>query len=76
MEIQQRVVYSRRSKIQAWCEVVRGVLQGSVLGPLLFTLFTNDLPNVIENYSVNLCADDTAIYFSSKNPLKVQKIQL
>lgn len=53
----------------AWCEVMRGVLKGSILGPLLFTLFMNDLPNVIGNCSVDLCADDTAIYF-----LEVHKV--
>lgn len=53
----------------AWQEVVRGVLQSSILGPLLFALFMKDLPNVIENCSMNLYADGTAIYFSSKDPL-------
>ena len=61
MHRQQRVVVGGAKS--AWCEVVRGVLQGSILGRLLFTLFTNDLPNVIGNCSVDLCADDAAIYF-------------
>lgn len=51
----------------AWREVVREVPQGSILGFLLFTLFMNDLPNVIGNCSVNLYADDTTIYYSSRH---------
>ena len=45
--------------------VHEGVSQGFILGPLLFY---NDLPNVAQHCSINLCADDTAFYFSSDNP--------
>ena len=72
MERQQRIVVGA-AKL-AWCEVVRGGLQSSILGPLLFTLFMNDLPNISENFSVNLYADHTAIYFSSKDHLGIQEV--
>lgn len=39
-----------------------GVLQGSILGSLLFTLYINDLPNIINNKSKSvLFTDDTSV---------------
>ena len=44
-----------------WTEVASGVPQGSVLGPLLFLIYVNDLPEVVQ-CSVNLFVDDTKLY--------------
>ena len=48
-----------------------GVPQGSVLGPLLFLLFINDIANDIQSL-VRLFADDSSLIFSSTNPLEVE----
>ena len=45
----------------SWSEVVSGVPQGSVLGPILFILYINDLINVV-TCDINIFADDTKIY--------------
>ena len=44
-----------------WIGVQSGVLQGSVLGPLLFILYVNDVPDLIES-NLKMFADDTKIY--------------
>ncbi len=47
-------------------ELTIGVPQGSVLGPILFTLFVNDLNQHVHTGTANLYADDTLIYCSGK----------
>lgn len=41
-----------------------GVPQGICLGPLLYTIFTNDLPHVLKKTSISMYADDSTIYTS------------
>jgi hypothetical protein len=57
-------------------EIKYGVREGSVLGPLLFLMFINDLPRVIQNAEVVLFADDTSILITENNTLLLkEKIQ-
>ena len=56
----QRVMVN--GKYSEWDTVEYGVPQGSILGPLLFIMYTNDLTKCIRNSEVLLYADDTVIY--------------
>ena len=48
-------------------DITRGVLQGSELGLVLFIIYTNDLPNALIESKRILFADDTTVYYSSRN---------
>ena len=58
-ECKQRVVVNGTSS--DWSAVSSGVPQGTVLGPVLFLLYINDLPNSISS-TVKLFADDSVVY--------------
>ena len=73
ISIIEQFLMNRRQRVKVdgsfseFVEVVSGVPQGSVLGPLLFVIYTADLFDVVENRLVNY-ADDSTLFSICKRP--------
>ena len=59
--------YSNRS------EVLRGIPQGSILGPLLFNTFINDIFFFIEKSEICKVAEDNTLYSCDRNLLRIKE---
>ena len=68
----QRVVVEEEHS--SWTNVRSGVPQGTVLGPLLFLLYLNDLPDNIQS-EMRLFADDCVVYREIKSAEDIGKLQ-
>ena len=55
------------SSYSKWSEIIHGIPQGSILGPLLFNIFINDLFFVIEKSDICNFADDNTLYSCGAN---------
>ena len=69
---QQRVVINGVKS--DWAPVLSSVPQGTVLGPLLFSLYINDIPSDIES-EIRLFADDYVCYREIKDEEDTMKLQ-
>ena len=61
---QQRI--SINASFSDWTEVITGVPKGSILGPLLFNIFLNDIFMFISKCNLSIYADDNALYSTGK----------
>jgi hypothetical protein len=59
------------SSVSSTASVICGVPQGSILGPLLFLVFINDLPANLPLSNTILFADDTNLIFNNHNPIQL-----
>ena len=56
-----------------WLPVKRGIPKGSIQGTLLFNIFMNDLPRVIDFTILSTYADDTQIFYAGDNVTDVEQ---
>ena len=61
----QRVVVNGRCG--EWGKITAGVPQGSVLGPLLFIVYINDISQAVSHCNIRLFADDTCLFINVDN---------
>ena len=55
-------------------QVTPGVPQGSILDPLLFSLYVTDLPNSLRAANVLMYADDTVIYYAASDANQLERV--
>ena len=69
---QQRVVIN--GNMSKWTDVISGIPQGPILGPILFIIFINDLPEVVGSVCC-LFADDCKLYRNIASVVDQEELQ-
>ena len=71
--LDNNVLIKYDSSFSSWGSIGVGVQRWSILGPQLFSLLVNDLPNVVDHtFLNNYYADDTELHCSGDNLQLVQ----
>ena len=68
----QKVVINGESS--SWRDVLSGIPQGSVLGPVLFTCYVNDMPETVQSMT-RMFADDTKVFAQCNTQEQCQQLQ-
>jgi exonuclease III len=68
----RKQVVVNNGKVSDKCKVNIGVPQGTILGPLLFLLYINDVSNSVSDAQLNIYADDVVVYCSSNDVYDLQ----
>ena len=68
----QKVVIN--GKFSKWSDVLSGIPQGSILGPLMFIIYINDLPGVVGSVC-KLFADDCKLYRNIESEAYMMELQ-
>ncbi len=80
MTLIQDYLSNRRQRVKvennysSWENISAGIPQGSILGPLIFNIFINDLAYIIKHSRLLAYADDTQISYADKDPAKVEEV--
>jgi hypothetical protein len=65
--------YFNSNTVSKWTKIKYGVPQGSILGPLLFLVYSNDLSKAVDHKALPiLFTDDTSIILTSPNNTQIQ----